>query len=388
MRPGPRVATFGTNVFTEMTRLANEHGAVNLAQGFPDFDGPEFVKEAAKRAIDAGQNQYAPMAGLPALTSRVAREVAARTGVARDPASEVLVGCGATELLFDAVLALTAPGDEVVLLEPFYDSYLAAVRLAGATPRVARLSPPGFELTKEALSAAVSERTRLIVVNQPHNPSGRVFTRDELELVASEARLRDVACLSDEVYDRLVYARPHLSISSLAGMADRTLVFGSLSKTYSLTGWRVGWVTGPRELIAATRAAHQFVTFTVPAPLQHGAAAALDAPASYYEQLVAEYRARRDLLIDALALAGLEPFACDGAYFVCAGFSRFAFDDDVAFARFLTTEIGVAAIPPSAFHLTPGAGRSYVRFTFAKQLATLERARDRLRALAGVATRG
>lgn len=383
MRPAARTATFGTTIFTEMTRLASEHGAVNLAQGFPDFDGPDFVKDAAKRALDAGHNQYAPMPGLPALAELIARDVAARTGVARDPSTEVLLGCGATELLFDAVLALTDPGDEVVLLEPFYDSYLAAVRLAGATPRVARLLPPSFELTRDALAGAVTDRTRLIVVNQPHNPSGRVFTRDELSLVAEVARARDVACLSDEVYERLVYARPHLSLSSLDGMAERTLVFGSLSKTYSLTGWRVGWVTGPRALIAATRAAHQFVTFTAPAPLQHGAIAALGAPPEYYERLVDDYRARRDLLVSALADAGLEPFACDGAYFVCAGFSRFAFDDDVAFARYLTAEIGVAAIPPSAFHLTPGGGRSYVRFTFAKQAATLERARDRLRALAG-----
>ncbi len=387
MRPATRTAMFGTTIFTEMTRLANEHGAVNLAQGFPDFDGPEFVKEAAKRAIDAGHNQYAPMAGLPALAERIARDVAARTGVVREPSTEVLIGCGATELLFDAVLALTEPGDEVVMLEPFYDSYLAAVRLAGATPRVVRLSPPAFELTRDALAAAVSDRTRLIVVNQPHNPSGRVFTRAELSLVAEVARARDLPCLSDEVYDRLVYARPHLSPSSLEGMAERTMVFGSLSKTYSLTGWRVGWVTGPRELVAATRAAHQFVTFTTPAPLQHGAMAALDAPPEYYGRLVDDYRARRDLLVAALAEAELEPFACDGAYFVCAGFSRFAFDDDVAFARFLTAEIGVAAIPPSAFHLTPGGGRSYVRFTFAKQQATLARAAERLRALAGSARR-
>lgn len=387
MAASRRVSGFGTTIFTEMTRLANEHGAVNLAQGFPDFDAPDFVKDAAKRAIDAAHNQYAPMAGLPALATRIADDHARRTGISRDPASEVLIGCGATELLFDAVIALTDPGDEVVLLEPFYDSYLAAVRIAGATPKVVTLAPPSFEIDAEAIERVVTERTRLIIVNQPHNPSGRVFTRRELDIVAGVARRHDLVCLADEVYERLVYDGEHLSISTLPGMAERTLTFGSMSKTYSVTGWRVGWAIGPVALVAATRAAHQYVTFTAPAPLQHGACAALDAPSDYYATLLAEYRARRDFLVDGLRDAGLEPFRCEGAYFVCAGFSKFPFDDDVAFARYLTTEIGVAAIPPSSFHLTPGEGRTYVRFTFAKQLPTLERARERLRRLADPRTR-
>ena len=377
----PKLAGFGTTIFTEMTRLANEHGAVNLAQGFPDFDGPDFVKDAARRAIDEGHGQYAPMSGLPALQDAIARDRAARFGQTFDPRTEVVVGCGATELLFAAVQALVGVGDEVVLVEPFYDSYRASVHLAGAKVRAVRLEPPAFRLEEAALRAAFCPRTRLVIVNTPHNPTGRVLSREELGLVARLCVEHDVPCIADEVYDRLVYEGEHVAIATLDGMRERTLTLGSVSKTFSLTGWRVGWAVAPAPLAGALRTAHQFVTFAAPTPLQHGAAAGLAAPSSYYEELSAMYRQKRDRLSGALADVGFDVFPAEGAYFVCAGYARFGFDDDAAFCRHLTTKIGVAAIPPSAFYEDSRAAQPYVRFTFSKRDETLDRAIERLQKL-------
>ena len=376
-----KLAGFGTTIFSEMTRLALAHGAINLAQGFPDFDGPDFVKDAARRAIDEGHGQYAPMSGLGALADAIAGERAARFGLAHDARTDVVVGCGATELLFAAVSALCDVGDEVVLLEPFYDSYRASVCLAGATVRAVTLAPPSFRLEEAALRRAFGPRTRLVIVNTPHNPTGRVFSREELALVAKLCVEHDVICIADEVYERLVYVGEHVAIATLPGMAERTISLGSMSKTYSLTGWRVGWAVAPPALAAAVRMAHQYLTFAAPTPFQHGAVAALAAPPSYYEELSAMYRQKRALLSDALAEVGFDVYPAEGAYFVCAGFSRFGFEDDTAFCRHLTTEIGVAAIPPSAFHEDPRVPRAYVRFTFSKKDETLRAAIERLRAL-------
>jgi N-succinyldiaminopimelate aminotransferase len=382
MTPSRRLAGFGTTIFTEMTRLANEHGAVNLAQGFPDFDGPDFAKDAARRAVEAGLGQYAPMSGVPALQDAIVRDHRERSGVERDARTDVVVGCGATELIFAAVQAFVDVGDEVVLIEPFYDSYLASIRMAGATPRVVTLEPPHFRLDEAALRRAFTAKTRLAIVNTPHNPTGRVLSRDELAAVARACAEYDVVCLADEVYDRLVYEGEHVSLASLPGMAERTVTLGSVSKTFSFTGWRVGWATAAPPLAAALRSAHQFITFAAPTPLQHAAAAALAAPPSYYADLRATYLRRRDLLAGALARVGFDVYPAEGAYFVCAGFSRFGFDDDAEFCRHLVRDIGVAAIPPSAFHEDPRIPRSYVRFTFTKRDETLNAAIEMLQKLA------
>jgi N-succinyldiaminopimelate aminotransferase len=377
--PSQKLRGFGTTIFTEMTRLANEHGAVNLAQGFPDFDGPAFVLEAAREAIASGKGQYAPMTGLLPLREGIARTYRERFALGFDPESEVVVGCGATELIFGALAGMCDPGDEVILFEPFYDSYRASVVMAGAVPRVVPLRYPSFRFDPDELRSAFTPRTRVVLVNTPHNPTGRVFTREELETIASLCRERDVICLSDEVYEHLVYVGEHVPIATLSGMRERTLTVSGMSKSFSLTGWRVGWAVGPKELVAAVRMAHQFITFAAPTPLQWGAVAALEAKPGYYADLLSLYRQKRDRLSDALVEVGFDVVPAEGAYFVCAGHSRFGFSDDVSFARHLTTEVGVAAIPPSAFCVDPARGRDYVRFTFTKRDETLDAAIERLR---------
>ena len=372
-----KLAGFGTTIFSEMTRLANEAGAVNLAQGFPDFDGPELVRWAAGRAIDAGNGQYAPSHGVPALRQALARTRRLAHGLEYDPEAGVTVGCGATEMVFASLLGLCDPGDEVVLFEPFYDSYRAAVALAGATARVVRLEPPDWRFDPAALAAAFGEKTRAVVLNTPHNPTGKVFSRDELASIAELCRRYDVVCVADEVYEHLVYEGEHLPVAALPGMAERTITVSSMSKTFSLTGWRVGWAFAPPELSAVVRAVHQFATFAAPTPLQLACAEALEHGAPEIARLRDELRARRDFLAAALASVGLEPHLAPGAYFVCAGFGRYDFDDDVAFCRFLTREVGVAAIPPSAFY----EGKcpvDYARFVFCKRDETLRAAAERL----------
>jgi N-succinyldiaminopimelate aminotransferase len=373
-----RLAGFGTTIFTEMTRLATEHGAINLAQGFPDFDGPDFAKAAAIDAIGAGLGQYARASGAPALHTRLAERYRARYDLAFEPGSEFVVGCGATELIFAAVQALCDVGDEVVLFEPFYDSYRASVCMAGATPRVVTLHRPGFHLDMAELERAFSERTRLVLINTPHNPTGKVFGREELEAIAALCRRHDVVCVADEVYEELVYDGKHIPMATLPGMRERTVTISSMSKAFSLTGWRVGWAAAPAPLAAALACAHQFITFSAPTPLQHAAAAALGCPDAYFDELRAGFRARRDYLVAALRGAGFSVEAPAGAYFVCAGIERFGFADDVEFCRYLTKEIGVAAIPPSAFYERGHLASSFVRFVFCKRDETLRAAGERL----------
>ncbi|MEO6323546.1 MAG: methionine aminotransferase [Thermoanaerobaculia bacterium] len=384
MRPSMnrRLEPFGTTIFTEMTRLALQHGAINLAQGFPDFDGPDFAKDAAVEAIRAGHGQYARMSGVPVLNRELALKYQRHYGLTFDPDREITVTSGATEAIFATIQGVVEPGDEVVLFEPFYDSYRASVILAGAVPRFVTLHRPGWRFDEAALEAAFTDRTRAILLNTPHNPTGKVYSDEELALIARFCIERDVLCISDEVYEHLVFDGKHRPIAALPGMRERTITISSFGKTYSLTGWKIGWAAAAEPLSQAVRAAHQFITFATATPLQHAAAAALTADAGYLERLESSYRQKRDFLVNALASLGFEVSAPAGTYFATAGFARFGFDDDVAFCRHLVETIGVAAIPPSVFYEHAELGRSYVRFAFCKQQETLVAAVARLQKLA------
>jgi N-succinyldiaminopimelate aminotransferase len=376
-----RLSSFGTTIFTEMTRLAGERGAINLAQGFPDFDGPGFAKDAAIAAIRAGHGQYARMTGLPEIHRALSAKYLRDYGLAYAPDSELTVTSGATEAIFAAIQGLCDPGDEVVLFEPWYDSYKASVVMAGAIPRTVRLRAPDWSFDPEEARRAFSERTRILLLNSPHNPTGKVFSRRELELLAELCRERGAICVTDEVYEHLVYEGRHEPMALLPGMRERTITISSFGKTFSLTGWKVGWAAAPPALSAAIRAAHQFITFATATPLQIGAATALAAGPEYYAEFLEGYRARRDYLVGELSRIGFEVSAPAGTYFACADFRPFGFDDDRAFVRHLIEEVGVAAIPPSVFYADPAQPQTYVRFAFCKKRETLEAAVERLAAL-------
>jgi L-glutamine---4-(methylsulfanyl)-2-oxobutanoate aminotransferase len=377
------LAPFGETIFTEISRLALQHNAVNLGQGFPNFDGPDFVKQAAIDAINAGQGQYARMFGIPDLNRAIAERFSATTGLTIDPEREVTVTSGCTEAIAATLAGLCNPGDEVILIEPYYDSYHASVAMAGATAKFITLRPPAFALDEDALQAAFTDRTRAILLNTPMNPTGRVFSRRELEMIASLCVERDVLCISDEVYERLVFTDEHISIATLPGMRERTITLSSLGKTFSLTGWKVGWAIAPPALTAGVRAAHQFITFATATPLQYGAIAALRAPKSYYTQFVTDYRAKRDMLIDGLSRLGFAVFPPAGTYFVLVDHTPFGFESDVPFCKHLIEHVGVAAIPCSVFFHDPKDGRNLVRFAFCKTEETLreglKRMNERLR---------
>jgi len=375
-----RVAAFGETIFTPISALAVKHKAVNLGQGFPNFDGPDFVKDAAIAAIAAGHNQYAPMSGIPELRAAIAGWFAAGCGLPIDPDTEVTVTTGCTEAIPATLLGLVNPGDEVVLFEPYYDSYRACLSLAGAVPRFVTLRPPDFRFDEDELRAAFSARTRAIIVNTPHNPTGRVYDRRELDLVASLCMEHDALAITDEVYERLVFEGEHIRLASLPGMFPRTVTLSSLGKTFSLTGWKVGWAIAPAELTRGVRAAHQYLTFATATPFQHAAAAALRGEQSYFDQFIAAYRRRRDLLVGGLKELGFKVKPPAGTYFVLADHTPFGLGDDVAFCRHLIEHVGVAAIPPSAFYHDPADGRSLVRFAFCQKEQTLHEALDRMRA--------
>jgi N-succinyldiaminopimelate aminotransferase len=380
MRPPltPRLAPFGTTIFTEMTELAARHGAVNLGQGFPDFDGPEFVKEAALRAIRDGHNQYVRMFGLPGLNRAVAAHRRRFYGLDYDPDREVTVFSGATEALFATFQALFDAGDEAILFEPFYDSYRPGLANAGARAVVVPLLPPGFALDAEALARAVTPRTRAIVLNSPLNPVGKVFARAELEAVAQLCRRHDLLAITDEVYEHLVFEGEHIPLATLPGMRERTVMISSAGKTFSLTGWKVGYACAPEPLTRALRAAHQFVTFCTPAPFQLAAAAGLEADDAFFARFVADYRARRDRLCAGLAAAGYGVIVPQGTYFAVADIRPLGWDDDLAYCRALPETKGVAAIPVSAFCEEPARVQHLVRFAFCKSDATLDAALARL----------
>ncbi len=382
-----RLRPFGESVFATISRLAAQHGAVNLGQGFPNFDGPEFVKDAGIRAIREGHGQYARTFGLPEATKAIAARFRATSGIEVEPDAEVTVTSGCTEAIAAVMLGIVDPGDEVVLVEPFYDSYPACVAMAGGTVRSVRLRAPDFAFPLEDLRRAVGPRTKAILVNSPHNPAGRVLTRAELEGIAAVARAADCLVISDEVYEEIWFDEPPVSISTLPGMRERTIVMSSLGKTFSLTGWKIGWTIAPPNLTAGIRAAHQFLTFCSATPLQRAAVEALAAPRGYYETLRAEYRSRRDLMLAELRASGFEPFVPEGSYFALAEHGRFGLGDDVAFARHLVERVGVACIPCSAFYAPAADGskdaeaRSMVRFAFCKTDETIRAAGARMRSL-------
>jgi len=381
-RRGPltsRLTGFGTTIFTEMTALAIEHEAVNLGQGFPDFDGPEFVKEAAAAAMRSGHNQYARMAGDMGLAQAIADHQHRFYGLGYDPATEITVHAGATEGLFAALSALLDPGDEVLAFEPLYDSYPAAVALAGARLVTVPLTPPGMSFDAGALAAAASDRTRVLLLNTPNNPTGKVFTRAELEVVAELCRRRDLIAVTDEVYEHIVFEGEHVPLATLPGMRERTITTSSTGKSFSLTGWKIGYTCAPSHLASAVRAVHQFVTFSVATPLQRAMAVALSAEESYFVGLAADYRARRDRLLAGLEAAGLAVLAPQGTYFALADIRLLGEEDGEALCRRLPQAAGVAAIPVTAFAREAPRYRHLVRFAFCKRDETLDEGLRRLR---------
>ena len=379
-----RIAGIGTSIFTEITALAVERGAANLGQGFPDFPAPAFVKEAAARHIHEDRNQYAASAGVPRLRQALADDYRRRwpDGPAVDPDRGVTVAGGATELLHDALLAICDPGDEVIAFEPTYDAYGPDAAMAGAVLRPVPLTPPDWRFDPARLAAAFGPRTRALILNTPHNPTGKMFRREELAEIAALCHRHDVVVIADEVYSEIVFGAPHLSIATLPGMAERTITIDSMGKTFGVTGWKVGWAIAAPPLTAALRAVHQFVTFTNAAPFQEALADVLPVAArdGYYAGLQAEYAHRRELLADGMRAARLPPLPIDGAYFLLADLAPHGIADDVAFCRRLTTEVGVAAIPTSVFYADPGAAPPFARFCFAKSDDTLRLAAARLAA--------
>ena len=373
------IRPFGTSIFTEMTQLANQHGAVNLSQGFPDFEGPEEIKQVAMEALRSGPNQYSPSPGQPALRQAIAASMQRFYGLAVDPDTQVTVTAGATEGLSSTLLGLLDPGDEVILLEPAYDLYPAIVARAGARSVFVPLTDRSWELDRDRLAAAFSDRTRAILVNNPQNPCGKVFSGDELAFIGGLCQEHDAVAIGDEVYEHLVYdGGAHTCLLQVPELAGRAVAISSAAKTFSMTGWKVGWAVASKGLTEAVRAAHQFLTFSTPGPLQLGMAHGLGMDDAYFQGLLADYAAKRTLVCEALERIGFDVLWPQGTYYANIDISGLEFEDDLAFSRHLTTEVGVAAIPNSFFHDQRRGGRKSVRFCFCKQDATLNEAIARL----------
>jgi aspartate/methionine/tyrosine aminotransferase len=381
-RLAARTVGFTESVIREMTRLNAVHGGINLAQGFPNFAAPAEIKDAAKRAIDADVNQYAITWGSKSLRDALARSYAQLYGMRVDPETMLTVTCGSTEAMVSTLLAIVDPGDEVIVLEPFYENYGPDAAICGATPVFVPLRPPQYRFDPDELRRAFTARTKAIIVNSPNNPTGRVFTRGELETIASLCREHDVICVTDEIYEHIRYEGEHIPVATLEGMAERTVTISGASKTFSVTGWRVGWIVAPPELTAGIRKVHDFVTVGAPAPLQEAVVAGLALGRDYYDRLAREYRARRDLLVRALERAGFAPNTPEGAYYVLCDIRPFGFADDTDFALWLVREIGVAGVPGSSFFSRRELGQGLIRFTFCKTDDVLREAGERLRGAA------
>lgn len=373
---------FSESVIREMTRLAMVHGAINLAQGYPDFPAPEFIKRAAIEAINADINQYAITWGSPRLRRAIAGKTKRFSGLDLDPDREVTVTCGATEAMMAAMLAFVEPGDEVIVFEPFYENYVPDAAMSGAKLAFVTLHAPEFRFDPAELRAAFSERTRAIIVNTPNNPSGKVFTREELQQIAALCQQFDALCITDEIYEHILYdGREHVSMATLPGMYERTVTISGLSKTFSVTGWRLGYVLAPPPLSDAVRKVHDFLTVGAPAPLQEAAAVAIEQADDYYGQLREMYAAKRSMLLSALREAGFACHSPQGAYYVMADFAALGFDGgDTLFARKLIEQTGVAAVPGSSFYRRGSEGNRFLRFTFSKSGETLAAAAERLAA--------
>ena len=378
-RTARRTHTFAESVIRDMTRVAQSCGAINLAQGFPDFPAPQVLKDAACRAIRDDINQYAITWGTPALREALAAKYGEWYGLGIDADREITVTCGATEAMAAVMLATVDPGEEVIVLEPFYENYGPDAVLCGAAPVFVPLSPPGFRLDPGRLRSAVTERTRAIVVNTPNNPSGRVFDRSEMSAVADICTRHDILAITDEIYEHIIYEGEHVPLAALPGMRERTVIISGLSKTFSVTGWRIGTIVAPPGLTSAIRKVHDFLTVGAPAPLQEACATAMELLGrDYYDGLAGDYARRRDVLYNGLRDSGFRCRAPEGAYYVMADFSALSALDDTAFAMFLARECGVAPVPGSSFYSRPEDGAGLVRFAFCKRTATLERAVGRL----------
>jgi aminotransferase len=381
-RTSEKASRFTESVIREMTRLAHKHQAVNLSQGFPDFPAPDAIKRAACDAILADINQYAVTWGAKVLRHAIAVDFSRRHQLPVDPDTQVTVCCGATEAMMSTMLGIVDPGDEVIVFEPFYENYGPDAILSGATPRFVQLRDPDFSFDPDELAAAFSNRTRAIIVNTPNNPTGKVFTREELTAIAKLCQQWGAIAVTDEIYEHILYDNAvHVPMASLDGMAERTVTINSVSKTFSVTGWRVGWTIAPPDITGAIRKVHDFLTVGAAAPLQAAAAAALELPASYYRELAESYQKRRDRLMGILEDAGFICFEPRGAYYIMTDITPFGFADDVEFARYLVTDVGVASVPGSSFYRNPEAGRTKVRFCFCKKEETLTAAETRLAAL-------
>ncbi|MDQ3805216.1 MAG: aminotransferase class I/II-fold pyridoxal phosphate-dependent enzyme [Acidobacteriota bacterium] len=378
-----KASRFTESVIREMTREALRHGAVNLSQGFPDFPAPEDLKRAAAAAIHDDVNQYAITWGAKDFRDAIAEKTRWYLGIDCDPEAEITVTCGSTEGMIAAMMACVDPGEEVVIFEPFYENYAPDAILSGAVPRYVPLRAPEWTFDRDELRAAFSERTKAVILCNPNNPTGKVFTREEMEFVAALCREFDALCFTDEIYEHIIYPREdrevsHISMAQLEGMRERTVVVNSMSKTYSVTGWRVGYCIAPPHITAAVRKVHDFLTVGAAAPLQRAGAYALRLPPEYYDQLQRDYLRRRDALLPVLERAGFRVFPPDGAYYIMTGIERFGFRDDVEFTRFLVREVGVACVPGSSFYSRPELGAQQVRFCFCKKDETLDAAAERL----------
>ena len=385
-RVSRKASLFTESVIREMTREALKHGAVNLSQGFPDFAAPEDIKRVAMQAIEDNVTQYAITWGSRDFREAIAKKTKWYLGLEIDPETELTVTCGSTEGMIAAMMATVDPGEEVIVFEPFYENYAPDAILSDAMPRYVPLRVPDWNFDRDELRSVFNSKTKAIILCNPNNPTGKVFTRDEMEFIAGLCKEFDALCFTDEIYEHILYPREgaeiaHISMAQLEGMRERTVIVNSMSKTYSVTGWRVGYCIAPPEITGAIRKVHDFLTVGAAAPLQSAGAYALSLPPDYYDRLQSEYRARRDLLLPVLENAGFKTFRPDGAYYIMTDISGFGFADDVEFTRHLIREVGVACVPGSSFYSVPERGRQQVRFCFCKKDETLQLAAERLEKL-------